>query len=290
MRRATIAVLCLAACFQENDLPSDDATSSSTTTTTSSSTSTTVDLETSTDVGSSTGVDPDASSSSSDPTIDPDTSSSTTTEPVTDWALYFDGEATMQSTEDIDLMLGDDFTVETWIRIDSTDAQGPLVQHRGVGTTGWSLTIESLQSRILFGFYDNNGAWHEVIGDDLADLAPGWHHVAGTKHGESLYLHVDGDVSATGSCAQANSAPVVQLELGSSPDDALIYIAIDDVRISSIARYQSAFVPSEDLEADPSTSVLVVSDEGEGSATFDASSQITFDLQGVTWTPGNTAS
>lgn len=196
----------------------------------------------------------------------------------------------MESTEAIDLMLSDDFTVEAWVRIDSTDAHGTIAQHRGVGTTGWSLSIESMQSTFVFGFYDNNGQWHEVVGEDLSDLEPGWHHIAGTKNGTSLFFHVDGDVSATSACEQNNSAPVVPLQIGTSDDDPLIYIAVDDVRISSVARYQSPFDPPTEIVADPSTRVLVLSDEGEGSATFDLTSSITFDLQGITWTPGNTES
>mgnify|MGYP001611454638 CR=1 FL=1 len=194
----------------------------------------------------------------------------------------------MQSTEALDLDLGDDFTVEAWLRIDSADAHGIIVAYRGVGTSGWSLSLD-MQSRFVFGFFDNNGEWHEVTGADAGDLDPGWHHVAGTKNGSSLYLHADG-VAATAPCAMAASAPTVPLVIGGSADDELVFVAVDDLRLSNVARYQAAFDPQAEIAADPSTAVLVVFDEGDGTTTFDTTGQITFDLQGGTWTPGNTES
>lgn len=288
MNRSTLlSLVLLVACFNEDApmLPSgtsgESSTSSSTTTTSSSSTTT------GTDTSSSTSQSEPSSSSSE--ASDPDTSSSSGSSPISDWALYFDGEAAAASSDAVDLDLGPDFTVEAWIRVDSADATGPIIVFRGVGTTGWSLEIEAIQSRLVFGFFDNNGAWNEVVGTDLAALDPGWHHVAGTKQAASLYLHVDGSVASTQACAEGVSAPIVPLTIGTSADASLVYLGIDDVRVSSIARYDGSFTPEAELVADPSTRVLLQIDEGQGSAIFDDVASIPFELQGMTWIPGNTA-
>lgn len=285
MKRSIVCFLWLSGCFEEQPDVGSTTTGEATESSTTSSTETTASDTTS----SSTTSDPDTSSSSGEATTSESESSSTGPDPITDWALYFDGTAWAQSTSVVELDLGADFTVEAWIRTDSADATGVIASYRGVGTTGWSLEIDDT-SHLLFGFFDNNGAWNEALGNDVADLGPGWHHVAGTKRGTSIYLHVDGQVAATGPCSEANSAPTVAIVLGTETDgEPLVGIAIDDLRISNVARYQEAFEPEAELAADPSTLVLLALDEADGTACFDTGARgLTFDLQAPTWTQGNT--
>lgn len=294
VRRWCTAALLLGACFREEpDQVSEtsstaDESSSVSTTETSTSGTATVSNDSSESSEGATTLGEGASSAVAD-TTSSDSTSSTGELPIEDYALYFDGASSAQSNEEVNFSFASDFTIEAWLRVDSTDATGSIAAHRGAGTTGWELSI-GMGSALDFGFYDNNGVWNGVTGADLAELSPGWHHVAGTKHETSLYLHVDGDVSATASCSAMMTAPTVPLVVGTNAEEeALTFIAVDDLRISNIARYQSSFVPSEELDADPSTLVLLLFDEGDGTATLDEGSQaLTMAVDGGTWVPGNT--
>ena len=294
MRNYTMTLTLMLGCFSDPAITADASSSGDAVSSSSSEGSTTSSETTtsSTQGSGSAGSESDAESSSSESTsaVADESSSSTGPDPIEDWAVYFGGSVSIESSAEIDLDLGTDFTIELWARIDSADADGPLVTYRGVGTTGWSLGFSDTTSEIVFGVYDANGAWHDVVGADAADLDPGWHHIAGTKHGTSLYVHVDGDLSAAASCASSLSAPVVPLEIGiSATEDPLHLVAIDDVRLTNGSRYQAAFDAPIEIDADADTLVYLRLDEGDGTFALDEGSLgLVFDLQSPMWTPGNT--
>lgn len=288
MTRITMTLLLLCSCFSEQPISETDTSSSgsswgstgSTTTETTSSSSGTSTTGVVDESSSSGVVDESSSGDGSD-------SSSSGEPPIEDFALYFDGAATMQSTEDVALVLDGSFTVEAWLRLDSADAHGQLVTHRGAGTTGWELFITEGTTQIAFGVFDNNGEWTEATGDDVSVYGPGWHHVAGTKDGTSLLVHVDGELVATQSCPDGMGAPTVPLRVGTG-ESPLETVGVDDVRISAPARYDAAFDPEDELALDANTLVLVVLDEGIGQAADEVAMGLLFELEDATWIPGNT--
>lgn len=293
MRRCVL-VLCLCGCFSESEVGADPSSSSggasssesSSSTSGSETTGSTSTAASTADTSSTTEAEADSSSSSG-----ADESSSTGTPPVQDWALYFDGAASA-SSDALDLALGTDFTVELWARLDSADAHGTIAAYRGAGTSGWALLLAPGTSEVTFGVYDNNGVWNEVVGSDIAEIDPGWHHLAATKHGTTLYLHIDGAVDATAPCTAQASAPTVALQIGTGDGDVagepLLYVGIDDLRVSATARYQGAFVPEAEFAIDMDTRVYLDLEEGDGDVTIDGVDGRAFDLIGIEWIPGNT--
>jgi hypothetical protein len=284
-------------CFHEQAVSSDESGSESTSgdpVSTSASGTTAVDGSSSgTSAGSADGTSSDTSgdpSGQSSESTSADESSSSGEEPISDWALYFGGDGILASEDDVDLDLPDDFTVEAWVRIDSIDAHGTIVQHRGAGTTGWRVWITSGPSRIYFGFYDNNGVWGEVWGPPLMYVGNGWHHVAAVKNGLMISLFINGEVVGAQAGSTAISAPVVPLLVGTDgAADPLSSIALDDVRISDGARYTAAFDPEPVLDADIATKVLLLLDEGVGSVCTDTGIiGAAFSTDGTAWTEGNT--
>jgi hypothetical protein len=279
-----ISTLAISACFSEDPVaPGTDASSSSGSTTSSASTSTTTSSVDSSE-STTTGDYDDTSSSTTEVA---DESSSSTGEPVTDWALYFGGRSSATSTEDLDLALGNEFTVEAWVRVDSSDALGTIVSFLGVGTSGWSFGF-NFESDLDFGFYDNNGAWNAVAGTNASSLSPGWTHVAAIKSGTSIYLYVDGVLVQTAPSSFGTSSPTVPLVLGNGLHGAGQYFAIDDLRISTGRRYQVNFEPSYEIEADADAVVRALFDEGMGTvATSDGAVAATFDLGEPSWIEGS---
>jgi concanavalin A-like lectin/glucanase superfamily protein len=294
-RRLYGLLLLLTACFSEEDNTDSVGSSSSSSSSTTTSVSTTLsNTTTGADTTSSDTSSTESSSEGSDAADATSTGdeSSTGPEPVLDWALDFpfDSEAVLSSDVDVDLQLDQDFTVELWVRVDSMDAHGTIVAHRGAGTTGWRMWISSGPSSLFFGFYDNNGEWFEVEGGELSEFGNGWHHVAGVKSGTMLALYVDGDLAASVTCSLGLSAPTVPLLLGSDGyTDSLSTLVLDDLRISSVVRYGSSFDPPAVLDIDFDVRVLLLLDEGAGDVcTDDGPMSLSFSNTGAEWVPGNT--
>lgn len=291
MKRSIVALALLASCFSEEDTIGSESSSSSGSPVSNSSTESTT-IATTIGTTNSADTSSDEGSSSSDSTGAADTSTSSTSEstgdPITDWALYFDGTNPATSTSDLDLALGNEFTVEAWVRVDSADALGTIASFLGVGTSGWSFGF-NFESNLDFGFYDNNGAWNAVAGTNASSLSPGWTHVAAIKSGTSIYLYVDGVLVQTAPSSLGTSSPTVPLVLGDGLHGMGQYFALDDLRISTGRRYQVNFEPEHDLAVDADARMRALLDEGEGTvATCDGSLGATIDLVDPMWVEGDT--
>lgn len=289
MKRALVSLIVLTSCFSEsNTLGAESSSGSGSSSSSSSTTTTSLTTEladTTTDVstdesGTATSVANTGSESGS--------SSESTGDPVTDWAIYFDGTNAATSTTDLDLDLGDEFTIEAWVRVDSSDATGTIVSFLGVGTSGWSLGF-NVDSDLDFGFYDNNGAWNAVAGVNASALSPGWTHVAAIKSGSSIYLYAAGDLVQTTPSSMGTSSPTVPLVLGNGLHGAAHYFALDDLRVSTGRRYEANFEPSYEIDADADAKIRALFDEGMGTvATSDGAVAATFDLVDPSWIEGST--
>jgi hypothetical protein len=100
-----------------------------------------------------------------------------------------------------------------------------------------------------------------------------WVHLAGSWDGETMYLFVDGALKAEMPFAGPLSRGGPDLKLGNSW---MLFDGfngfIDEVRFSSISRYDADFEPQSQFTADEFTVGLWHFDEGQGTATADESS------------------
>lgn len=209
------------------------------------------------------------------------------------WAIEMNGDQVAQTPVSTVTTLGDAFTVELWIRT-GPDTTGFLFDTRTVMCcpTGWILyqdggawtPTKDLVTFIDYGAPDNM-TWNYVYGPDLSILSPGWHHLAvvGSVDGK-VRIFVDGSPGADDDF-QPRAQPPGPLRMGWSPngDLPLVDAAVDDLRISSIARYVEPFVPDEHLGVDASTTALWTFDEGGGSTSVDLVGGVVFDLEGTIW-------
>lgn len=290
MKKATVSLIVMTSCFSEPDTVDDESSSSSSGSSSggsSISTSTTEPADTTTEASTE---ESSTSTGSADTSSDEgsSTSSENTGDLITDWAIYFDGTNPATSTTDLDLGLGNEFTIEAWVRVDSSDATGTIASFLGVGTSGWSFGF-NVDSDLDFGFFDNNGAWNAVAGVNASELSPGWTHVAAIKSGASIYLYAGGDLVQTAPSSMGTSSPTVPLVLGNGLHGAAHYFAIDDLRVSTGRRYAANFEPSYEIEADADAVVRLLFDEGMGTvATSDGSVAATLDLGVPSWIEGST--
>lgn len=296
--KRSLLLLAICSCFSEAETPSGTSGTGTSTL------ATDATEDGSTGIGATeTSGSPADSSSSTDPSTgsvgtsgdlgsSEAESSSSTGAPISDWALEFDGDSSVVSDMALDLALGQDFTVEAWIRLDSTDAGGLLARHRGVGTSGWEWWLSTGPSSFMFGFYDQNGAWYEITGSELSEIGNGWHHVAAVKDGSYLRLFVDGSIDASMVATPGTSAPVVELVIGGAPGEPrgrLSASILDDLRISASARYTTSFEVSPELTSDATTRILLTLDEGSGSiCTDDSDAHEGLTASTPIWIAGNT--
>jgi Concanavalin A-like lectin/glucanases superfamily len=166
-------------------------------------------------------------------------------------------------------LLDTPLTVEAWARIDDA-AEELQISRRGAGNVGWRLGLQA--DGVIGTAFD--GFDHLVEG--VAPPGSGWHHIAWTFELGSSRLYLDGasiGELATDAVVRETNAP---LRIGakiSGTGDLFGYAAgrVDEVRVSSVVRYDGPFTPVRRHEPDAATVLLLHLDEGEGVGVVDAS-------------------
>ena len=196
-----------------------------------------------------------------------------------DTSIYFDGTGDALSVNDIgQLTFTGDFTFECWIRCgDQADNYATFFDddpggHRLRVTLG-SSSSSTPKLSAYSGVWDEHVTGTTDIGDDA------WHHCAVVRDNGTIRIFVDGTSENT----RADSGGLVDLDrthLGQysfvSAGGQLPFTGyLDEIRISSIARYTSNFTPSTSVFSDDEhTRLLIHSDTTDGSTTFTDSSGV----------------
>jgi Concanavalin A-like lectin/glucanases superfamily/Calcineurin-like phosphoesterase len=179
--------------------------------------------------------------------------------------LSLDGKTGCLQLQSDHLLLPDGpFTVELWLR--GTELTG----RRGI-------VAKTEQSEwALFGS-DGELDFSVFLGDRYARAASGkpvleagrWHHIAGVFDGNELRAYVDGQLVASQAGSGVRKANALPLFIGADPNGSgkptsFFAGAIDEVRISTGARYTAPFSPPMRHEADADTVLLLPCDEPFG--------------------------
>lgn len=235
------------------------------------------------------------SSGESDPTTDGDSS---TGDVMQDWALAFDGTSHARKLGNGGTFgwSAQDFTVEVWLNIEDTSATGVIFDGTNdTFTSGWVLYLHNDWHNVVFSFFDDTHYNNVVVGPAVEAIGTGWHHIAATKSGDSVWIHVDGvswDPVPVSSAVAVDASTLWSLG-GNSQDNPDFYLhdaAVDDVRISEVARYTEDFDPPASYDADTEAVLLLLRiDEGQGFMTSDdEAGYIDFSVELPAWTLGNT--
>lgn len=154
-------------------------------------------------------------------------------------------------------------TIEAWVRPTGSGSNGILAAAAG-SNSGWSLELNG--GRLTFWLYTNLG-WQTVQHPTLL-TAGEWTHVAATYQSGGARAFVNGSPSAAASVGTL-TAPA-NLTFGGTTGFTPYPGALDDVRLSSQARYTTAFTPpTRPLPADGSTVGLWLFNEGTGQVAHD---------------------
>ena len=154
-------------------------------------------------------------------------------------SIYFDGSGDQLYTSDggatIYELNGDDFTVEMWLRKDSTFTYtNQNTFYMGGSDCQWEWTSG------LLGFYNYAGLgdWTHT-NESVAASSDAWHHYAQVRDGNNHRFYVDGtQVEVNSGTATGNFSNGI-IKLGHHQSDTSRYTKawIDSVRVSDIGRY-----------------------------------------------------
>jgi hypothetical protein len=188
-------------------------------------------------------------------------------------ALQFDGVDDWVSVPDAsELDALTPMTVEAWIKADSFPTEVQIVSHHDHGAkTGWVLLI--FQSGQMQFRYQFGGATNSAGGVPVS--AGQWHHVAVTLDSGLVRLFLDGVLTQKSQIpnqvAEDYSGP---LAIGRSAysDEFHFLGAIDNVRLSKVARYSASFTPPHTFSSDDDT-VALWEFEGSEQIVADATGQ-----------------
>ena len=192
-----------------------------------------------------------------------------------DQALALDGKggALWFAAEAIPDLAGT-FTLEAWVRPEALDGDHTVIG-RFAGR-GAALLLSDGRPRLILG---RQGQRLDLRGPEGLLRLGHWYHLAAVYDGARARLYLDGaqiaEVEAKADALRVKSG--LPLYIGANPDEnggagAFFQGALDEVRLSTLARYETArFDPPARHESDPQTLLLLHLDRDDGPFALDAS-------------------
>jgi hypothetical protein len=169
------------------------------------------------------------------------------------------------------LDLSGSFTLEAWVKFDSLPGnEVQTIIYKGRSSSSLSYALFYLNG-FTVALRGTNGT-HYYLQDDSTPALGQWHHVAATYNRSQLRLFVNGQLTASRSLNVSISTSSRPVTLGYNElwTDGELDGTLDEVRISSTARYSGSFTPLLRFSSDSNTRALWHLDEGTGQTSADA--------------------
>jgi len=207
-----------------------------------------------------------------------------------EWALAFDGTGYVTLSDTFLVRRLDSATVEAWVNWSGMGDQEHIYSE---GRPSKLVLKVRSTGALHFAEWVPPNDWPGVV-TQPGSLGTGWHHVAGVKDGIGYAIYVDGRLVGYSQYDHQDftypdeDPSFLGMTLGNSfQPEGFLHGAIDELRLSSIARYTEDFTPPIRHEADDDTIALWRMDEGDGQTTTDEVEGREGTLEGgVDWTVG----
>ncbi len=166
-------------------------------------------------------------------------------------------------------------TIEEWVYYanDVDDWTNISLTGSSDSTDQRVLVVGRARSRLKFGVWDTAGTYSELLSRTRI-LSGHWMHVACLLNDSTMQIFLNGSPDTSGRCSGTlrNPSPAI-LRFGKSSDAQPGWFVgkMDEIRFSSVARYESSFIPAIAFEPDSSTLGLWHCDESAGGLIFDSS-------------------
>lgn len=194
-----------------------------------------------------------------------------------DFGLGFDGTKSpsrwVEFANPAVLDLAEEVTIEVWVRVDIYAQHGRLFKNTSFSCTAAKHPDDS-ESTNRWRCAESAGQEGYVFSAEIIPFGV-WQHVAFQLSGGSWRLYVDGKLSGEAASATGQVPPSTSdtFVVGADPGAGYASIkgVVDEVRTSSTARYDGAFVPPPVMKVDQHTVSLHRFNEGTGNHSADAS-------------------
>jgi hypothetical protein len=157
------------------------------------------------------------------------------------------------------------FTVEAWVKTNTEQGTAPFV-------------AKTEQSEFALNLANNIPGFHCHLGNKyISAIAPTdqvlpagkWIHLAGVFDGAEMRLYVNGKVAAKVPASGPRTTNVLPMYIGADPDAKSLPTqfftgSVDEVRLSTVARYTAEFPPAERFSRDDQTLYLFHCDKEIG--------------------------
>lgn len=183
-------------------------------------------------------------------------------------------------------LTGTEWTIEAWVKLAVAGVSQPLVRKATSTTTTnppyYFYALGSGGTAAYGGYtYDTSGNYYSATGSTITSGV--WHHLAFVKTSSTLTMFIDGQpgtqASVSGNTVASTDTLVFGAKLTSSGNTYFSGL-IDEIRISSVARYSSNFTPVTRLASDSSTIGLWHFEDGSGTVAADSRSGYNGTLHG----------
>ena len=200
-------------------------------------------------------------------------------EDCTGGSLEFDGTGWVEVFYTSPLDLQDtSYTIEAWVRASDlpNGKHATLLSKRSADTEGYFLSLAGISHGDLIPgtpVYQIND--EQVVNDELGVEPDTWTHVAVSFHRQlnRLGMFIDGvrvhDATSPASLSANGSRLYVGKDVNGSDDRYWFTGFMDEVRVSTNARYMDDFTPQQRFETDENTLLLWHFDEGAGGVAQD---------------------
>lgn len=139
-----------------------------------------------------------------------------------------------------------DFTIECWIRLNSTTGTQTIAgQWGGAGTRSWLLQLTSTSLSLACSTTGTNVI---IVSGTTSFSTNTWYHIAAVRFANIIYLFVDGVMIASANTVAGfffNSSLLLYIGMNDDGDQQLFNGWIDEFRITNgVARYTREFTPA----------------------------------------------
>jgi hypothetical protein len=202
------------------------------------------------------------------------TNSVTVTDPQ--YAVQFDGANYVSTTLPAETLA--QWTVEFWLNAGAYTGDARLIA-KTAGDGLWVLLANtSTPNLFVVASHSTANGWQEVGVSDVAVVDETWRHVAAVCDGTTVKLYRDGALMGSGSAFELVLGGTQTF--GSEAGNAGVTGSLDELRISSVARYNGAFTPPSHHTLDSDTIAYWRFNDGDGTTLSDATGNHNGTLQG----------
>lgn len=155
--------------------------------------------------------------------------------------------ADINTSGPLDIDPGGDWTIEGWVRFDSTGFGNQVLFDYGGRSSGTGVSVSQFGGTLALDPNFGGGfGWSSVGYPSAFTAGSTYYHVAAVKHGTDAQLYVNGvgGPSPASNWIGTPSGWGAQITIGASTGFGIgVFGAMDDIRISKIARYTADFTP-----------------------------------------------